>query len=108
MKSLTLITRVGALQSLKPAATFFVTEAKSWGLYLNHVPTEQAVRYVFLGIEFDHVQQTVGLSPSQRQEMLETSVPCGATLRDILKIVGSIVFASKVMNVSLAHGFPHL
>jgi hypothetical protein len=96
---------VGVMQCLEPAATLFVAKAKSWGLYLNQVPTEQAVRYVFLGIEFDHVQQTVALSPAQRQKMLDTTVPYGATLRDILRIVGSLVFASKVMDVALAHGY---
>jgi hypothetical protein len=56
-------------------------------------------RYEFLGVKYDHINQTTELASHLREKLLAASIPETPTLREVLSTYGLLNFCSSVMNV---------
>jgi hypothetical protein len=56
-------------------------------------------RYEFLGVQYDHTNQTTGLAPHLKEKLLAASLPESPTLREVLSTYGLLNFCSSVMDV---------
>jgi len=97
----------GTQETVMEAAQELVTVADAGGLTLNVPPFEIVTTYTFLGIAFDHNDHTVALSSKTRERLtylrsfIESPDFESSTIRMWIQWLGLLVYASRVMNVSL-------